>query len=249
MTKKRLNQLKQKVIREQQKAQRRSDKMQDDCFESCFERALWDIENEAKFREAREDYYTASAIYSYEHADWENVISCVAQSRAAMEYVFTQGVYDRMPDEYKFDFVIKCYTHGGDSIPAVREAVKDALKYGEPNLPEDFDDVITVYRAGDESIEDTASMISWTTDKEQAIWFIRYSGFRKKKPMHLYKGTIRRDQIITFCDDRNEKEVIQYGSIKNIELLATIPAKDVEELYGASDPNKILSKYGLALTR
>ena len=59
-------------------------------------------------------------------------------------------MYDAIPDGLKYNFAITAYTNHGDSIPAVRAAVRTALRYGKPDLPAyiaNADEVI-VYRAG-----------------------------------------------------------------------------------------------------
>ena len=39
------------------------------------------------------------------------------------------------------------------------------------------------------------------------------------EPLHVYTGTISRNKIIAYTNERGEFEVIQHGSVKNISEL------------------------------
>ena len=121
--------------------------------------------------------------------------------------------YDRIPDSLKYQFAIDAYIHHGDSIPAVRRDVRNAKRYGKPTLPEEIAEAetITIYRAGEEPIEKAHNRISWTTDYSVAEFFLRE--YIHRHATHLYMGTIKTKDIIAYCDDRNEKEVMQYRKV------------------------------------
>ena len=140
-------------------------------------------------------------------------MSCYSEWMA----VTFEAYYDSVPDNERYKFLIDLYSDGGDRIGSIRKAMRTARKYGSPVLPLDFGDVITVYRAGDEPVNKAAYRLSWTTDLEKAKWFMNYSGRMKKADMHLYTGEIRREKVIAYFDGRSEKEIIQYGSVKNIK--------------------------------
>ena len=125
--------------------------------------------------------------------------------------------YDSVPDHERYNFLIGLYTNGGDRVGSIRKEMRNARKYGSPVFPSDIGDIITVYRAGDEPISKATYRMSWTTDLEKAKWFMNYSGRMKKADMHLYTGEIRREKVIAYFDGRSEKEIIQYGSVKNIK--------------------------------
>lgn len=74
-------------------------------------------------------------------------------------------------------------------------------------------DPVTVYRATKDPIDKARNGISWTTNKNVAIWFAyRFAKFRE--PLHVYSGAIKRDKIIAYTNDRNEFEVIQHRNVK-----------------------------------
>ena len=145
--------------------------------------------------------------------------------------------YPYLPDEYKFSIPTDCYTQNGDHMPIVRKYVRQARKYApiEKRIPEEMISMkeITIYRAGTEPMDKARYRISWTTSIEKAQWFISWTTSIEKaqwfydralhfgSPVcHLYRGVIRPEQIIWYTDDRNEKEVMQYGSVRNIEEIA-----------------------------
>lgn len=147
--------------------------------------------------------------------NWEEFINIAISHYEVMPEAFS--FFEEIPDNMKYDFAIKAYTHHGDSIPSVRKAVRVARKYGVPVLPPEIasKDVITVYRSGEEPINKAKYRISWTTDKEVADFFM-YT-YRNRRANHIYKAQIKTKDIIAYTDDRNEREVMQYRKVFNIE--------------------------------
>lgn len=147
--------------------------------------------------------------------EWEKFISLALSIWELMPTAF--NYYDEVPDSMKYEFAIRAYIHHGDRIPAVRKAVRSARRYGQPALPDELKsrDTITIYRAGEEPIEKAPYRISWTT--EIAIAFFFLSEYIGKHATHLYKGVIRTKDIIAYTDDRNEREVMQYRKVYDLE--------------------------------
>ena len=76
---------------------------------------------------------------------------------------------------------------------------------------------ITVYRAGEEPIEKAKYRISWTTDINTALFFL--NDYIERHAAHLYTGKIKPGKIIAYTNDRDESEVLQYGSVYDIQEL------------------------------
>ena len=132
---------------------------------------------------------------------------------------YAMWVYDEMPDEYRRDFIVGCYVHHGDSVPAVRKAVRQLPKNGINELPEGVRcaEYITVYRAGEEELSKTQYRISWTTSKDTALFFMNdYIG---SHATYLYEAKIRPCDVIAYTDDRNEHEVMQYRKVFDVRLI------------------------------
>lgn len=129
-------------------------------------------------------------------------------------------VYRRLPDKYKYSIPIQCYTHNGDRMPIVRKYVRQARKYApiEERIPAEMIGLpeIEVYRAGEETLDKATYRISWTTSLDVAKWFYDRAVARSQPRRHIYKGVIKPEKIIWYTDDRQEKEVMQYNSVRNI---------------------------------
>ena len=65
-----------------------------------------------------------------QRGEWDKFINMALSCYEVMPIAFT--FYDEVPDDMKYRFCTKAYTHHGDSIPKVRKAVRGALKYGMP---------------------------------------------------------------------------------------------------------------------
>ena len=151
---------------------------------------------------------------SYKNKKWQDFIDLALSVYEVMPAAFS--VYDEVPDALKYDFAVSAYIDHGDSIPAVRKAVRGARKYGKPVLPDELAgaDEITVYRAGEEPINKARYRISWTTDRKTALFFLDTWGGRHAN--HLYTGKIKPGKIIAYTNDRNEHEILQYSSVYDI---------------------------------
>ena len=105
-------------------------------------------------------------------------------------------------------------------MPTVRKYVRRARKYApvEDRIPAGMIGLseIEVYRAGAEPLDKAAHRISWTTSLDVAKWFYDRAAARSKPQRHIYKGVIKPEQIIWYTDGRQEKEVMQYNSVRNI---------------------------------
>ena len=158
-------------------------------------------------------------IEAIEYEDWEKVSGLIELNPDIMAEGL-ELVYHHLPDQYKYSIPVQCYTHNGDHMPIVRKYVRQARKYapiekripaGMIGLPE-----IEVYRAGGESLDRAAYRISWTTSLDVAKWFYDRAAARLQPQRHIYQGVIKPEKIIWYTDDRQEKEVMQYNSVRSI---------------------------------
>lgn len=149
--------------------------------------------------------------------NWESFCDLVVMNPRLIP--FAMWYYEEIPDEYKRDFIISCYINHGDFLPAVRKAVRQLPKNGINELPEGLRhaDYITVYRAGEEELSKAQYRLSWTTSKEQAFFFLNeYIGAHAK---YLYEAKICPCDVIAYCDDRSEKEILQYRKVYDIHII------------------------------
>lgn len=151
---------------------------------------------------------------------WETVEAILLWNPEMMEIGLIYA-YKYLPDEYRFSIPTDCYTHVGDHFPTVRKYVRQAIKYApiEKRIPASMIAMpeITVYRAGREPLDKARYRISWTDKPEKAKWFYERALYYGAPECHLYRGVIRPEKIIRYTDDRNESEVMQYNSVRDIE--------------------------------
>lgn len=157
---------------------------------------------------------------SYTAGDWETVCVIAECCYEVMPEAFA-FYYDEMPEEYRRDFVVGCYSNHGDSLPSCRKALRALPKNGINELPPEYTEreEITVYRAGEETPNMAQYRLSWTTDIEVAKKFFETYICSRSRAQYLYKAKIRPCDVIAYTDDRAEKEVLQYRKVKDIEVI------------------------------
>lgn len=85
-------------------------------------------------------------------------------------------------------------------------------------------DVITVYRSGEEEIEEAPECCSWTLSKDVADFFM-YK-YRNRHANYIYKAKLATKDVIAYTNEREEFEVIQFCSVYDIEILDRLPKKN-----------------------
>ena len=147
------------------------------------------------------------------------------------QFAWFQTNYNRMAPEDRYWKTLEIYS--GDIFGFPKKYLI-ALKSIKPNdylkdLPNELTDVdpITVYRGTDalESVGTVRSGISWTINKNVAIWFSQRFCTTGK----VFAATIEKKKIIGFITSRNEDEVVQHCNVKNV--VEIIPTQ--EEIRGA----------------
>lgn len=164
----------------------------------------------------RFEYAVHKLLEARASADWEGFVHTALTMWESMPFAF--GFFAEVPDDLKYDFALRAYQNHGDSVPAVRKAVRTLKRYGEPNLPEQFTDVdyIQVFRAGEEPINLAKYRLSWTTNKDVALFFL--NGYRGGlHANYLYRAKIRPSDVIAYTNDMQENEIIQYRKVYDIE--------------------------------
>ena len=176
------------------------------------------------FLEQRDEYLKILEDYA-KAGDWEAVCCFISLQPFIMEEGF--GLYyDRIPDEMKFDFVTSLYTHNGDGCANIRKALLEIRKYGDPKLPDwvKDKDVITIYRGSNSGIRRAADAISWTTEKDVAEWFANRF-IRVGKKGHVYEAKIKVDDILSYTNERLEREVMQYRKVFGVHEIPFEPGR------------------------
>lgn len=141
---------------------------------------------------------------------------------------------DRFTDpQMLFDLIVSVYINDGYNFPkrliqkAKQIARQIPAEHRLKGLP--AGDTVTIWRgtyvANPNCGKFLRTDISWTTDKTMAIWFAN----RIPNPNTpngkgaVWEGTIARDKIIAFTQNRNESEVIQHMNVKAPHILDISP--------------------------
>lgn len=182
-------------------------------------------ELERKLRKEQDERLWDVLRESASKGDWKNLCFQISTFPSIMKAAF-DVYYEQIPDEMKYEFVKSLYRHHGDSYDNIRAAMKGLRKYGSPDLPEGISgcDYITIYRGGNEYLEEVPYALSWSLEQDVAEFFANRSIYRFCDEGYVYKGKIRTKDIIAFIDG-SEKEIIQYGKVFDIEELDFIPGR------------------------
>ena len=160
--------------------------------------------------------------------DWEKIASLIELNPTFMEEGLTR-VYPILPVDYKFSIPLNCYIHHGYGVSAVCKCVRQAreLMPIERRMPAELAALpsITVYRAGAEPLSEAASCNSWTTEPLVARWYYEQARISRQRTRHIYRGVIEPEDVIWYTNDRQEREIVQYRGVKQIEEIdpASIP--------------------------
>lgn len=95
--------------------------------------------------------------------------------------------------------------------------IKRLPEYGEPDLPDDFEEVMTVYRGCIGDAEKAAASFSWTINPEVAKYFRRAQESYFGEPAHIYRGRIKKGDIAAYIPDLGQAEVVQLGGVYDVE--------------------------------
>jgi hypothetical protein len=125
-------------------------------------------------------------------------------------------IFDIIPDEEKleiFKFVYSSMDYGFNKIN--KDFLEKLIKYRHPigDVLTDNKGYVTVYRGHGSKSTPYLKAFSWTADLNTAKFFVNRWG----TPGKIYRGKVHTDNIITYIDEREEKEVIVMpGSVKNV---------------------------------
>lgn len=160
----------------------------------------------------------------------------------------SQGCLATVAERFKnkvvlYNLIRDVYTQDGYGFPRKLIIKMKKLSHG---IPEDErleglcdGDPVTVYRASATDNEKAImDEISWTTNYDVAVFFAykEYLRFRDMGgesniiPLHIWKAEIPRKKIITYCNERNEYEVIQHHGVVNAIILPMPTDSEVERV-------------------
>lgn len=181
--------------------------------------------------------------------EWESVSQYICNYAETGAIVLQIGKHI-IPMPIQYQIALELYTDKGDMYSEILDIVKDGKEYRtddwDKEMPECVRDetIFTVYRAGEENIDDTAESMSWTLWRNVAEWFAERHEYYGQGKQHLYKATISADDLIAFTNARQEFEIIQYQGVQKIEEITRLGVSaaykelSVENTYNLNEINK-----------
>ena len=154
--------------------------------------------------------------------EWESVSQYICGYAETGAIVLQIGKHI-IPKPIQYQIAIDLYTDKGDLYNEILDIIKDGNEYRPDDWNKEMPECVrnettfTVYRAGEESINDADESISWTLWRDVAEWFAERHEHYGQGTQHLYKATISTDDVIAFTNARQEFEIIQYRGVKDIE--------------------------------
>lgn len=167
----------------------------------------------------------------YQTGDWSDITML---DNAGEALYALNLLHEKIPGDQLYGITLDVYTNS--RIPFPKRRILD-LRSVRPSdylkdIPEKLADIdpIVVYRAtlsGD--AREVRKEISWTTDKDSALFFYGRNIHVGFKEVHLYQGTIEKSKIIAYTNQRNEFEVLQHMGVRNIEEV-TVSMPEVKSI-------------------
>ena len=147
--------------------------------------------------------------------DWDAFEKIVLLNGYAMQMVFDY-MFNVIPDDRKYRLTVEAYSWGGAVKKGVQNAVKKLPELGKPELPEEFEETVTIYRGCNGDADKAAESFSWTTNLEVAKFFGRMHENTCGQEAHIYCGKIRKDDIAAYILELGQSEVIQLGKVYDV---------------------------------
>lgn len=106
------------------------------------------------------------------------------------------------------------YSHNKEEFKAILKETLDFKLDSEIEWFNSSDDIINIYRGQTNESSDLEEAISWTTDKNKAVWFSdRFNSGGK-----VFSAKIKKENILGYISERNESEVIvEFNSLIDVK--------------------------------
>lgn len=126
-------------------------------------------------------------------------------------------IFEEIPNEDKYKIFIDLYVNAEYGFSNISESfLNEILKYKPKIDLSDLDDEIIIYRGEGLKSNKKEKALSWTTDIKVARFFAN----RFNNNGRVYKGKVKKENIIDFLRDRSESEIIgQYKYIYDVRRI------------------------------
>lgn len=112
-----------------------------------------------------------------------------------------------------------------NAAKAARVPLRRMFRYAAFGLPDHLPDVTTVWRGTSYLTHaQSASGLSWTTDRDCACWFALRFAERNGRPLVL-RTEVQREEILLYHDERNESEAVIFDRTRSLAPVDGDPAE------------------------
>ena len=149
-----------------------------------------------------------------ENEDYETILFLLDKPYRLQTY---ENIFYLIPDDKKYDIFISVYVSAEYGFNDISEDFLDEILEYRPNkeFPELDEELIICRGEGKESTNKEYAL-SWTTDIKIAEFFANRFGDNGV----IYKGKVKKEDIIDFIQDRGESEVlVKYEYIYDVEKI------------------------------
>lgn len=138
-------------------------------------------------------------------------------------FKFYEKFFNDISDNEKYEIFIDIYNsseYGFDQLS--REFIEKVFEY-KPISQDDkgdnlsqLDDIITIYRGEGSLSTPYTKTYSWTTDIDVARWFAN----RFDENGKIYKGHVKKENVLEYVEDRGESEILVYPeNVFDVEMI------------------------------
>lgn len=135
-------------------------------------------------------------------------------------------MYPEIPKSQKYQVVFDVFTMLKQPASDLLDLVLDVRKYRPDKILDPLRELtdpsgnLIVYRGSGKKERYPQYSMSWTLNKDIAVFFARdyWLTRTQKNAYYIYRGVINIDDIIHYTNDREESEIVQFNSVKNIQV-------------------------------
>jgi len=166
--------------------------------------------------------YVCKNLYDIQNYDMLIMYILAARQTPDTKAYLYEKYFPLLDDTHKYQLALAAYHVGNFASPSLFENVKHARLWGSPELPPEWNELeIIVYRAGPEPIDEAKYHFSWSLSLEFVEHFREWkSSSIDGKSRHIFQAKIRCKDIIGIMSYLGSKEIVQYNSVYDVQMIS-----------------------------
>ncbi|MBU3176305.1 hypothetical protein KPL47_07965 [Clostridium estertheticum] len=153
--------------------------------------------------------------------EYDELVRIFLMTDSNRRIIVLKKIYDYISkDDYKYNLFIEAYCYSEGNFRLNNKILTDIKKNFQKSHRETINiegEYVDIYRGVNSISTVIGDDLSWSTNKETAIWFAKRV---KSGDSCLYRGKIKKDNIICFITTRGENEVLaKYKDVEDISRI------------------------------